>query len=329
MSWKGDLLKAGIDSNGVDVEVFKGSLTAGNIIGRQGKTIYVDPTSGDDDNDGRSPAQAVSTIAEGEDRLTAGQNDTLVYLAGTTSGSIVDTLTWDKDYTHFIGMCAPTFMAQRARIFNSGNTTASTPLLNVTAKGCLFKDLYLFQGSAVATVGCVQVSGGRNAFVNVHFAGMGHATNSAGANAYSLKLNGAEECLFKNCTIGIDTIKRTGDNHPLWIDGTVTRCKFDECMFVSWAENTGYSLCTVQDTTAIDRFIQFHNCTYYNFWTNWGNTLAEAFAVPAGMQTNYLMFTGQQNLIAIDELESNDRSGTYVTGPAAAAASGIGVTPTT
>lgn len=330
MSWKKNFLRAGLSSDGYDIEAYRGVITAMNLIGAQGNTYYVDPTNGSDNNDGKSPDNAVASLSVGYAKLTAGQNDTLVYLAGTTSLSIEDTLDWAKDYTHFIGIAAPTHMAQRARIFNDGNTSASTPLLKVSGDGCIFENLYIFQGSAVATVGCVEVTGGRNYFSNVHFAGMGHATNSAGANAYSLKLNGAEECMFDRCTIGIDAIKRTGDNNPLWFDGGALRNHFKQCRFVSWAEDTTYAMVTINDTTALDRFTEFEDCKFYNFWTNHGNTLAEAFAIPSSMTTMDILISGNSALFGIDEWDSNDRAGTWISGPApAAATSGIAVKPAT
>lgn len=294
-----------------------------------GSVYYLNPGNGSDDYDGKTPRRAFKTMAVAYAALTANQNDVLVYIQDNTSLSIVDTLDWAKDYTHFVGVCPPTKVAQRARIFNSGNTTASTPLLKVSANGCFFSNFYVFQGSAVATVGCVEVTGGRNYFENVHFAGMGHATNAGGANAYSLKLNGADECTFKNCTIGIDTIKRTADNKPLWIDGGSVRNRFEDCDFFSYAETNTYAMVKINDANALDRSMIFKNCLFYNFWENHGGTLLECFDVPANVQTHDIILQDCM-LAGIAEWEDDDRGQMWCNMSApSASAGGIGVEPAT
>lgn len=153
MSLVGQLLRFGINISNEQMEVYPHLIANGGLsvaMGR-GRVYYVDPANGSDFNDGKTPRRALATIAAGYAKLTANRHDTLVYLAGATSASIVDTLDWAKSYTHFVGIAAPVPVAQRARIFNSGNTTASTPLLKVSGSGCIFRNLYIFQGSAVAT----------------------------------------------------------------------------------------------------------------------------------------------------------------------------------
>lgn len=335
MSFRGMLGKVGLFSRPEGwLELTKPVVATGGLVGPlgQGKVFYLDPGNGSNSNDGRTPKTAFLTLAYAYTKLTANQNDTLVYLQDNTSLSIVDTLEWAKSYTHFIGVCPPTRVAQRARIFNSGNTTASTPLLKISASGCMFSNFYIFQGSAVATVGCIEVTGGRNYFENVHIAGPGHATMAGGANSYALKLNGASENTFKNCTIGVDTVKRTGANSMIWVDGASTRNIFEDCRVVSYAETNSYVMVKVNDTTAIDRFLHFKGCLFYNFWANHVDKLLSCFSVPASVQTHDIIL---QDCIAvgIDEWESGDRAQIWITGgtPAAGTAgsggTGIAVTP--
>ena len=63
MSWKGDLLKAGISSDGIDVDIFQGKLTARNVYVPVGNVYYVDKRVTSSGN-GRSWSQAYKTIAE-------------------------------------------------------------------------------------------------------------------------------------------------------------------------------------------------------------------------------------------------------------------------
>lgn len=243
----------------------------------QGNVYYLDAANGSDNNDGKIPARAFKTLSAAEDAMTANQNDILYYLAGGSSISLTVTLAWDKNFTHLIGVCAPVKTAQRARIFNSGNFNT---LMNVSATGCVFKNLYFFQGSSTtAAVNNIIVSGERCYFENVHFAGMGHATPAAETGGNSLNLTGSEN-LFKDCTIGLDTIVRT-TNTELLIEGSATRNIFEDCRFLSFSETAAHTHVKFNDSAAGDRFTIFQNCWFMNFSANHVTTLTEVFDMPA------------------------------------------------
>lgn len=326
MSFVGDLLRAGIRSDGKTIHI-EGALQVaggiGGIIG-VGDAYYLDPVNGSDSRNGKSPSDAFLTLAYAYTKLTANQNDVLYYLASSSEITIAATLTWAKSYTHFIGICAPTSVAQRARIMNSGDINK---MLSITATGCIFKNLYFFQGSSqAANVGNVEVTGGRNYFENVHFAGPGHATPAGQAGAYALFLNGAEENKFVGCTIGLDTIVRTADNTILRLDGSSNRNEFVDCKFISAAENNTYPMVKFVDTTALDRFLIFKDCLFYNFWVNHVDKLLECFEIPGSPATHDIILLGNCLLVGIDEWEANDRGSVWIGGGTpAAASSGIAV----
>ncbi len=318
------LIRHGITITDKNLETQGYILARGGVGGAigQGDVYFLDCANGSDTNTGKSPSKAFATLATAYDALTTNNNDVLFYLPSATSATISTALTWSKNYCHFVSLGAPTNIAQRRGIFNSGNLTS---LLTVSGSGNSFQNLYIFQGGATAASGNVVVSGSRNYFSNCHFAGIGHATPAGNANAYSLKLDGAEENLFKDCTIGIDTIKRTAANHHLKITGDVKRNTFDNCMFLSYAEDAGYAMIDI--AAGGDRFTFFKNCDFYNFWANFGGTLSELCDI-AVTTTHYCLFKNP-GLFGIDEIDTGDENGTYVVGPATSAACGIAVTPTT
>lgn len=322
MSWRGSMMRAGFRED----DLLGGRVSRLiNGYDAQGKVIYVDASKAANGG-GRTPRNAKNTIALGEDALVANKNDLLRYLQSSSGGIIVDTLAWDKSYTHFEGVGPAPHYANRARIFNSG-TAAVGPLLNISASGCSFKNLYLFQGSAIAASGCVLVSGGRNTFERIHFAGIGHATAAANANSYALKLDGAEECDFIECTIGINTITLTAAAKPLWIDTATRRITFTRCRFMMSSDTAAHKMITLADNNAVDREIVFDNCEFINFSVNHATTLTELVDMTAG-QTKDLIFINP-TLIGIAEIDAGDVAGTHVVGPAVAAGAGIAVTPTT
>ena len=240
---------------------------------------FVDPARGSSSGNG-SFEDPVALVSQAEDLCTANQNDTVIYIGGATANLETATITWDKSYTHLIGICAPTMVAQRARIHNE-TTTGQTPLLNITATGCIFKNFYIFQGvdEAVGNIN-VQISGGRNYFENVHFAGGGHASQAIDGGA-SLALYGAEECTFVNCTIGVDTIAAATGMMAVRVDTDAKRCIFKGCNFTMYAGNSGSGFVEVVDSAGFDRYLLFEDCLFINDAA--ATTMASAFVIPTGM----------------------------------------------
>jgi hypothetical protein len=248
-------------------------------------------------------------IEEAEGRCVANQHDTVVYIAGSSSISLTAALTWDKNYTHLIGLCAPTGIAQRARIFQTSTLTGASPLLNITASGCVFKNFYIFQGVDDNTsLINVQVTGGRNYFENVHFAGGGHATQAVDGGA-SLKLNAAEENKFVGCTIGVDTIDAATGMMGILFDGEAHRNEFHDCTIRMRAGNGGAGFVEVIDATGIDRDNMFLACRFLN---NSATAMASGFVIPAGMGApRKILLDSRCMILGTTKLDANDRGVLY------------------
>ena len=299
------LRKAGLNiENGV--MSYEGVISpTGGVVGPTGKgqSYFLDPANGSDNNNGKSPRKAFASLEYAYSKLTANQNDTLYYIAGATSEKLVATLTWAKSYTHFVGVCAPTGIAQRARLFN--DTTTITTLLNITASGCVFKNFYIFQGGDDATeLNNVIVTGGRNYFENVHFAGMGHATPADETGASSLKLVGAEENTFFNCTIGVDTIARSTTNAELEMTTAANRNRFINCTFLAFADNAGHLFVKIDGAGDIDRFVLFDKCLFLNSIESTATEMTSGLSVhnSAGgfVLLRECIFVGVANIAAAD-----------------------------
>jgi hypothetical protein len=286
----------GVSSFGVPV------LPAGIPPG--GTAYFLDPTNGNDGYAGTSPDQAFKTLAVAYAALTANQNDVLFYIANSGSITLSAALTWAKSYTHFVGLCAPTNVGQRARIFQLSSLTGASPLITVSASGCIFSNLYIFQGVADATsLINVSVTGGRNYFENVHFAGGGHATQAVDGGA-SLKLDGAEENLFVNCTIGVDTVDAGTGMVGILFDGEAHRNEFRNCRVRIRAGNAGAAFVEVADATGIDRDTLFDNCVFMN---NSATDLTSGFVIPAGMGAPRKLLLKDCMILGTAKLDANDR----------------------
>ncbi len=291
-------------------------------FGKNSKVYFVDPANGSDGNDGLTPKTALAGLLAAYNKCVANQNDTVVYIGGSSSLTLSAAWTWAKNYTHLIGVCAPTLTAQRARIFQLATLTGASPLITISASGCIFKNLYIFQGVDDATsLINVSVTGGRNYFENVHFAGGGHATQAVDGGA-SLKLDGAEENTFVNCTIGVDTIDAGTGMAGILFDGEAHRNVFRDCVVRIRAGNAGAIFAEVADATGIDRDTIFDNCIFLN---NSATSLTQGFAIPAGMGAPRKLLLKDCMILGASKLDANDRGVLYGNMNAITGADGSGV----
>lgn len=277
-----------------------------------GQAYWLDPATGSDTNSGKKPTEAFKTLPTAYAALTANQNDVLYYIAGSTSlTNLSAAFTWAKSYTHFIGVCAPTRVGQRARIFQLSTLTGASPLITISGNGCVFQNLYAFQGVDDATsLVNVSVTGARNYFENVHFAGGGHATQAVDGGA-SLLLNGGSENTFRHCTIGVDTIAAATGMAGLLLDGAAARNVFESCNFTMYAGNAGAIFVEVVDSAGFDRYVIFRDCLFINDAA--ATTLTSAFAIPAGMgSATHRILLYNCAFVGAADVDSNNRGLCYL-----------------
>lgn len=262
-----------------------GSALAGVPIGPLTVGYVVDPTNGVDTNSGLHPTAALKTLAAGEDKTVANHHDVVLYVAASsaTAGTAYDleaSLAWDKNQTHLVGIGAPTMVAQRARIFLKAGNNDITPMIAWSASGCVVKNIYIFHGVADAdSLVCFNLTGGRNYFENVHFAGNGHATQAVDGGAALAIGTSGDENTFVNCTVGVDTATQGTGCVSLLFNGVgAARNIFKGCNFILQASNAGAAWLEMSAINSIDRYTIFRDCLFLNF----GTELTTGFVCPAG-----------------------------------------------
>jgi len=245
---------------------------------------YVDPENGANGNSGDAD-NPLATIAAAYDKCVSGRGDVVALRGGPTSGGttghsarLSETLTWSKHNTHLIGLGAPTKVGQRARITGESTGATFTPLIKVTGSGCIFANFAIFHDYGVDPV-CIEVEGDRNYFENVNIQGMGVAAGGDDAAACSLLLDGAEECTFRGCVIGLDTIERSTTNAEIEFVGGSKRIIFEDCEIISFADNAGHLFVKIDGSADIDRYIIFRNCTFINAVESTATTMTQAMDV--------------------------------------------------
>jgi hypothetical protein len=262
-------------------EEIKHELMALGLPRSKFSNVYiVDSTNGDDGNAGDRWELPLKTIAAAYAKCTANQHDVVLVVAGASGNTLSAALDWSKSYTHLVGLSAPTHAANRARIFQLATLEDASPLLTVSGDGCIFKNFYIFQGVDDAdSLINVSVTGSRNYFENVHFAGGGHATMAIDGGA-SLKLDGGDENLFRNCTIGVDTIASGTGHVGILFDTDASRNVFEDCHVSMYAGHAGAAFVEVADGTGIDRYTIFKKCLFSN--CNKANfEMTSGFVIPA------------------------------------------------
>ena len=254
---------------------------AGGLPFIGGVWYYVDPTNGAATNDGLTPDTAFASIETAYAACTSGAGDGIALLSpGTTTAGFTSYLTaaitWSKWNITVVGVCAPTRLSQRARISTQEENLAN--LITVSGHNNSFYNISLYNGGTTGA-GCVQVTGQRNYFENVHFmGGMGMTTPTI--TDYSLSIKGGHENTFVRCVIGNDTFDKTDiAGAELFFDDGAMRNRFYDCEFISFrsAGTTAGMISLVGAGDSITRTVLFDNC-FFQMYRD-GNVPAEATLV--------------------------------------------------
>jgi len=228
-----------------------------------GNWFWVDETNGSDGNTG-GPQDPLKTLSQAHSVCTSGNNDVVVF-----TGTIHQTasLAWSKNNTHLIGLDAPLKRGKRARISVSGST-AFSPLINVTASGCHFKNFGTFSGfttDALATSYCLSDTGGRNCYENVEILGFGGTGTAGNTGARAAFISGSTgENTFRDCVFGVDTVTRGVANYTLEFAAAGPRHHFANCEFEMDASAATPAHIFTAASNAIDRYARFDNCVFRN-----------------------------------------------------------------
>jgi hypothetical protein len=232
-------------------------------------------------------AAPFNTLDQALAACTAGAND-VVFLTGTVH--VTAAVAWSKNNTHLVGLCAPSDN-DRARISASGSTVF-TPLVNVTASGCIFMDIGTFHGFANASAQiCWAEAGGRNFYQGCQFLGMGNATAAAHVGSRSLTIAGSGENKFYDCTIGLDTIARGAANASLELLSGTPRNVMRGCIFQMLA-SAGTPLHITVGSGGMDRYLLLDKCSLINCVDSGGSTISAAIVANASAGGTVLVQDG-------------------------------------
>jgi len=244
-------------------------------VGPNSNIYLVDPANGNDKNPGTNFKAPLLTLPEAYDRCITGQHDTVLTLASAAALTLTEQLTWSKNLTHLLGLGAPTMYGKRTRIISGADDIS--PLVIFSGYGSIFKNLRIVHEQADDTGSLInaRVSGARNHFENVEFAGNATASSAIDGGCSLEIATGGAELLFKDCVIGLDTIEEATGCMAMVVSATgAARNRFDRCVFAGYANSTGAGLVEVNSGNSIDRAWVFRDCEFINLGTQ---TMASAF----------------------------------------------------
>ena len=205
-----------------------------------GTRWYLDPVNGSDTNDGLSAQTAFKTLPVAYAALTANKNEVLFIVGGASSIVLSAAFTWEKAYTHLIGLGGNLRFGGRVRIGHAG--TALGTMFTVSASGCMFHNIHFQHGQASATnLVCLSVSGQRNLFSNCHFESSLDTVASGGSYAWRAVVleSGAQANNFVRCTFGTwTTVWASAAGLLLLFAGDNADTYVEDCLFVMNTSST-------------------------------------------------------------------------------------------
>lgn len=256
--------------------------------GPKSKAYCYDPVNGDDNWSGLHFEKPMKTLLAVEDKCVADQHDCVLAISGDSADEVTEAIVWDKDFTHLVGISSNLpGVGQRCRVVGS-TSVDPTQVITFSGTGCAVRNMQFNNASDKdEDSGAVIITANRCEFTNVFFFGMGHTTPAARAGAFSLKMTGAHENYFQDCTIGADTVLRAAANAELAMDTGSSKNTFRRIKFMSHSATAGKGLVSMETTTAMG-INSFEDCLFYNNWTNWGGELSHAFLQSGAGATYYV-----------------------------------------
>lgn len=308
-----------------------GGVPVGGLIS-QGKAYHIKPGSGGAGG-GLKINDAVDGLVNALSLMQADQNDVAYLYAEDNSASgttdyLSESLSWNKDLTHIVGVNTGGPIGLRSRVAQLSTATGVTSLIDWSASSGSMRNVHIFHGVNDATsLVALKVSGSRNYFSDCHIAGIGHTAMDK-AGAASLWVTG-DENTFERCIIGVDTIgKGSEECSELLLSGGAARTYFKDCTFLTYGDADTHQF-VIKAASGIDRWCVFENCKFINPVKSAATSLTTAFKITAGGSPNGLLLLKNCTVVGADDWDSGDTGELYIDGAApTTGTSGIAINTT-
>jgi hypothetical protein len=270
--WQGDLLKAGIASDGTNIDI-AGNLSVLGIpvVGTTfGNAYFVDYRNGADTNNGKTKSTSFKTLSAAVAAVTTNNND-VIYIDGDSEVVETAMISLSKNRVHIVGCNGPTgHFGPGARV-SLGVTTVATDLgvLQNTGVRNTFSGIKFSSSNTKAESLYSVVEAGEYArYFNCEFY---KSTDLDVTGAAELVANG-DSSMFYNCTIGSSANAISGAivrANVLFTNGIVAGKVardnwFEGCILWRRSSNVANRFVYGANAADIQRFCVFKSCFFGN-----------------------------------------------------------------
>jgi hypothetical protein len=279
---------------------------------------------------GIKSSEIVHSLIDGEDLLTTGQNDVLC-VAGSSIITETESCTWDKSYTHMVGLGGP---QKASPDVGTGFTTATATvaaIVNNTGTGNQFHDVTLTNaGAGAAAVAAFTNNGPGTYLKGCQIVGIMGATACDTAYAGSLRIGSsgyyfeADGCVFGTTDYqphgddAVGAVVFAGTSRPS--DGIFKNCKF-------LAQIAASTRCLIViKNGGMDRDWVFDRCIFYAFATN--HTVAMDQVVNSAEAGTHDLTFSYCTGINITAWKTDTDACTWTVGPDSTAKGGVTIAST-
>ena len=269
--WKGDLLKAGIASDGTNVDI-TGNLTSMGIpvVGPTfGNAYFVDYRNGLDTNNGTTKDSAFKTLSAAVSAVTTNNND-VIYIDGDSTVVETAMVSLSKNRVHIVGCNgAPGHYGQGAKISCTLDATATNiATFQNTGVRNTFSNLKFMNANTVAEGLYSVAEGGEfSRYFNCEF----YKSTDLDVTGAAELLHNGDSAMFYNCTFGstanIIATAKIRPNVKLTATLAGKKCRdsyFENCLFLSKAGGTAHVAVYGANATDVERFLMLNGCTFIN-----------------------------------------------------------------
>jgi len=322
-------------------------LTVGSINGHpfpggigMGKAHYVAATSSSTSkyrdwlvSNGVNPSDIYSTVNLAYAATVDYRND-VIFVTPEVHTLTAD-LTWAKNHTHLVGLGGPAvesdYSVGGCTITSVG--TASVFNINITGHRNQFHNVCLDQHAAAAgALTACQVSSYGNYFENVHFIGQMTDEADTVTTSSSLQMHTYSGfSIFKNCVIGspLWAVRGTAKNAVIRFTNTSGATLpqdilFQGCRIFSNSATATQPAVALEANNAVDRLLEFRDCTFYNFQSNLGSVLTSGVFRDACGTTHMILLSGSTCQYGWSDW-ADVHTYIYAVGPTASATGGTAV----
>jgi len=269
--WNGDLLKAGISSDGTNIDIMGNLSVLGvPVVGTTfGNVYFVDYRNGADTNNGKTRDTAFKTLSAAVAAVTTDNND-VIFIDGDSTVTETAMITLSKNRVHIVGCNGPAgHMGNGAKV-SLGVTTVATDIGTFKNTGVrnTFSNVKFMNSNEVAEgIYCFVEGGEFSRFFNCEF----YKSTDLDVTGAAEFVNNGDTAMFYNCTFGstanIIASAKIRANMLLTPVLSGKKCRdgyVENCLFLSKAGGSQHVAVYGAAATAVERMLVFKNCIFLN-----------------------------------------------------------------